>query len=174
MNTAGISIGMVSEGDRYVLLTDIMGEEDHYGDIDFKVAGMSRFVRLAEYNAAEEVLGRCGIEAPVDGVVTKVYRHAGEWVKPGDPVFRLVRIDRLRAEGFLEAKYATKDLTGAPVRLVVEQGGRQAEFPGKIVFVSPEIDPVNGQARVWAEIENEEMRLRAGMRGTLLIPRKRP
>jgi polyribonucleotide nucleotidyltransferase len=36
---AGISIGMVSDGDRNILLTDIMGEEDHYGDMDFKVAG---------------------------------------------------------------------------------------------------------------------------------------
>jgi polyribonucleotide nucleotidyltransferase len=36
---AGISIGLVKEGDRYVLLTDIMGDEDHYGDMDFKVAG---------------------------------------------------------------------------------------------------------------------------------------
>jgi len=36
---AGISIGMVSEADRYVLLTDIMGEEDFHGDMDFKVAG---------------------------------------------------------------------------------------------------------------------------------------
>jgi len=39
---AGISIGMVSDGDRYELLTDIMGEEDHYGDMDFKVAGTQR------------------------------------------------------------------------------------------------------------------------------------
>ena len=36
---AGISIGMVSDEDRYVLLTDIMGEEDFHGDMDFKVAG---------------------------------------------------------------------------------------------------------------------------------------
>jgi len=36
---AGISIGMVSEGDKYVLLADIMGEEDYHGDMDFKVAG---------------------------------------------------------------------------------------------------------------------------------------
>ena len=36
---AGISIGMIKEGDRHVLLTDIIGEEDHYGDMDFKVAG---------------------------------------------------------------------------------------------------------------------------------------
>ena len=36
---AGVSIGMVSEGDRYVLLTDILGDEDFHGDMDFKVAG---------------------------------------------------------------------------------------------------------------------------------------
>ena len=36
---AGISIGMVSDGDRYILLTDIVGEEDFHGDMDFKVAG---------------------------------------------------------------------------------------------------------------------------------------
>ncbi|MHC4294981.1 MAG: polyribonucleotide nucleotidyltransferase [Planctomycetota bacterium] len=36
---AGISIGMVSDGEKYVLLTDIVGEEDFHGDMDFKVAG---------------------------------------------------------------------------------------------------------------------------------------
>ena len=36
---AGISIGLVKEGDKWVLLTDIIGDEDHYGDMDFKIAG---------------------------------------------------------------------------------------------------------------------------------------
>ena len=36
---AGISVGLVKEPDRYVLLTDIIGDEDHFGDMDFKVAG---------------------------------------------------------------------------------------------------------------------------------------
>ncbi len=36
---AGISIGLVKEGDRWVLLTDIIGDEDHFGDMDFKIAG---------------------------------------------------------------------------------------------------------------------------------------
>jgi polyribonucleotide nucleotidyltransferase len=36
---AGIAMGLVKEGDRYAILTDIMGTEDHYGDMDFKVAG---------------------------------------------------------------------------------------------------------------------------------------
>ena len=39
---AGISIGMVGEGEQYVLLTDIMGEEDFHGDMDFKVAGTEK------------------------------------------------------------------------------------------------------------------------------------
>jgi polyribonucleotide nucleotidyltransferase len=39
---AGISIGLVKEPDRFILLTDIMGDEDHFGDMDFKVAGTGR------------------------------------------------------------------------------------------------------------------------------------
>ncbi len=35
----GIAMGLVKEGDRYAILTDIAGAEDHYGDMDFKVAG---------------------------------------------------------------------------------------------------------------------------------------
>ncbi|MCX7398074.1 MAG: polyribonucleotide nucleotidyltransferase [Planctomycetales bacterium] len=41
---AGISIGLVDEGTKYTLLTDIMGDEDHFGDMDFKVAGTGRGV----------------------------------------------------------------------------------------------------------------------------------
>ncbi len=36
---AGISTGLVKDGDKWVLLTDIIGDEDHYGDMDFKIAG---------------------------------------------------------------------------------------------------------------------------------------
>ena len=39
---AGISIGLVKETDKFTLLTDIMGDEDHFGDMDFKVAGTIR------------------------------------------------------------------------------------------------------------------------------------
>ena len=36
---AGVAMGLVSEGDKYAILSDIAGAEDHYGDMDFKVAG---------------------------------------------------------------------------------------------------------------------------------------
>src|SRR5262249_32221429 len=36
---SGVAMGLVKEGDKYAILTDIAGAEDHYGDMDFKVAG---------------------------------------------------------------------------------------------------------------------------------------
>jgi polyribonucleotide nucleotidyltransferase len=39
---AGISTGLVKDGDKWVLLTDIIGDEDHYGDMDFKIAGTQK------------------------------------------------------------------------------------------------------------------------------------
>lgn len=41
---AGIAMGLVKEGDKFVVLSDIMGDEDHLGDMDFKVAGTSEGV----------------------------------------------------------------------------------------------------------------------------------
>jgi len=43
-HVAGIAMGLVKEGDRFGILTDIMGSEDHYGDMDFKVAGTEKGV----------------------------------------------------------------------------------------------------------------------------------
>ncbi len=43
-HVAGIAMGLVKEGDKFGILTDIMGSEDHYGDMDFKVAGTERGV----------------------------------------------------------------------------------------------------------------------------------
>ena len=39
---AGISIGLIKEGDKFATLTDIIGDEDHFGDMDFKVAGSQK------------------------------------------------------------------------------------------------------------------------------------
>jgi polyribonucleotide nucleotidyltransferase len=43
-HVAGIAMGLVKEGERFGILTDIMGTEDHYGDMDFKVAGTDKGV----------------------------------------------------------------------------------------------------------------------------------
>jgi polyribonucleotide nucleotidyltransferase len=38
-HVAGIAMGLIKEGNRFAVLTDILGDEDHLGDMDFKVAG---------------------------------------------------------------------------------------------------------------------------------------
>jgi polyribonucleotide nucleotidyltransferase len=43
-HVAGIAMGLIKEGNRFAVLTDILGDEDHLGDMDFKVAGTSRGV----------------------------------------------------------------------------------------------------------------------------------
>ena len=53
---AGISVGMISEGDRYELLTDILGEEDHFGDMDFKVAGSKKGITAIQLDIKAEGL----------------------------------------------------------------------------------------------------------------------
>jgi polyribonucleotide nucleotidyltransferase len=53
---AGISVGLVSEGDRYELLTDIIGDEDHFGDMDFKIAGTEKGITAIQLDIKAEGL----------------------------------------------------------------------------------------------------------------------
>ena len=45
---AGIAMGLIKEGDQYVVLSDIMGDEDHLGDMDFKVAGTAKGINALQ------------------------------------------------------------------------------------------------------------------------------
>ena len=58
--------------------------------------------KKAEMESAEEAIHRRKVCAPFDGVVQKITPHLGEWVKPGDPVVRLIRMDHLKVEGYLK------------------------------------------------------------------------
>ena len=44
---AGIAMGLIKEGDKFAILSDILGDEDHLGDMDFKVAGTAEGVTAA-------------------------------------------------------------------------------------------------------------------------------
>ncbi len=53
---AGISVGLVTEGSRYELLTDIIGDEDHFGDMDFKIAGTEKGITAIQLDIKAEGL----------------------------------------------------------------------------------------------------------------------
>ena len=132
------------------------------------VAKLEMNAKANELSAARAAVARRRITAPFDGVIVQVYVRKGEWVEPGQQALRIVNVDRLKAEGFVPASLATADLDGKPVRLAVEPNDEQ-QFTGAIVFVSPEVDPITGQVRVWAEIENRDGRLRPGQPARMVV-----
>ncbi len=68
---AGIAMGLISEGDRWAVLSDILGEEDHLGDMDFKVAGTEKGITGFQ------------MDIKIAGVSTEIMRKAMEQAKRG-------------------------------------------------------------------------------------------
>lgn len=123
-----------------------------------------------ELALAERNVERRKIISPVNGVVVEVHRKAGEWVQPGEGVFRVLRTDRLQAEGFVPSELADPVLVGRRARLTIDTGeGTVRTHEGKVFFVSPEINPVRGQVRIAADFENTAGTLRPGLKGSLVI-----
>lgn len=124
---------------------------------------------------ADYQLERHRIIAPLPGMVVELYARRGDWVKPGDKLARIIRIDRLRAEGFVDVQHASADLVGRVATVIVDVPGKpESRYQGRIVFVSPEADPVNRQTRVWAEIENDGRELKPGLRARMTIDPRSP
>ncbi|MGD9253209.1 MAG: polyribonucleotide nucleotidyltransferase [Holophagae bacterium] len=63
---AGIAMGLVSDGSNYAVLTDIAGQEDHYGDMDFKVAGTTRGITALQMDIKVEGLSRQILEEAME------------------------------------------------------------------------------------------------------------
>ncbi|MCB9565455.1 MAG: polyribonucleotide nucleotidyltransferase, partial [Kofleriaceae bacterium] len=63
---AGIAMGLMKEGDDYVVLSDILGDEDHLGDMDFKVTGTTRGVCALQMDIKVDGLTRQILEEALD------------------------------------------------------------------------------------------------------------
>lgn len=68
---AGIAMGLIKEGDNFAVLSDILGDEDHLGDMDFKVAGT-----VAGVNALQ-------MDIKIDGITREIMEKALEQAKTG-------------------------------------------------------------------------------------------
>ena len=69
--TAGIAMGLILEGERYAVLSDILGDEDHLGDMDFKVAGTERGVTSLQ------------MDIKISGITEEIMRVALSQAKDG-------------------------------------------------------------------------------------------
>jgi len=68
---AGIAMGLVKEGDNFVVLSDILGDEDHLGDMDFKVAGTSNGVSALQ------------MDIKIEGITEEIMKQALSQAKAG-------------------------------------------------------------------------------------------
>jgi polyribonucleotide nucleotidyltransferase len=70
-SVAGVAMGLVKEGENYAILTDIAGAEDHYGDMDFKVAGTRRGITALQ------------MDIKIMGITPQIMREALEQARQG-------------------------------------------------------------------------------------------
>lgn len=68
---AGIAMGLIKEGEQFAVLTDILGDEDHLGDMDFKVAGTANGVTALQ------------MDIKIDGITQKIMETALHQAKEG-------------------------------------------------------------------------------------------
>jgi len=130
------------------------------------------------------------IVSPLGGVVAEVLRKPGEWVQPGDTVARVVRLDRLRAEGFLASSQAIPlaqiladfrrrgeqdEATPVSVTLTATvAAGQTIRREGVIGFISPEVDAINDEVRFWVEFDNPDGSILPGMRMSMRLEISQP
>jgi polyribonucleotide nucleotidyltransferase len=70
-SVAGVAMGLVKEGENYAILTDIAGAEDHYGDMDFKVAGTRKGITALQ------------MDIKIMGITPQIMREALEQARQG-------------------------------------------------------------------------------------------
>jgi polyribonucleotide nucleotidyltransferase len=112
----GVAMGLVKEGDKYAILTDIAGAEDHYGDMDFKVAG------------TRDGITGLQMDIKVPNVTTAIMKEALEQARRG----RLYILDKMQ-EALAEpraslSRYApriyTMNISQDKIRDVIGPGGK--------------------------------------------------
>jgi polyribonucleotide nucleotidyltransferase len=128
---AGVAMGLVKEGDRYQVLTDILGDEDHLGDMDFKVAGtdsgvtalqmdikidgITREIMDNALNQAREA--RLHILEQMNGVIDKPREELSDWA----PTILTMHIDPEKIRDVIGKG-------GAVIRAITEETGATVDI----------------------------------------------
>ncbi|HEY1658397.1 MAG TPA: polyribonucleotide nucleotidyltransferase [Candidatus Sulfotelmatobacter sp.] len=123
---AGVAMGLVKEGDQYAILTDIAGAEDHYGDMDFKVAGTRDGITALQ------------MDIKVAGITSQIMREALDQAKRGrmfilEKMEAVISVGREKISDFAPRFYTVqipvdkiRDLIGPGgkmIRSIVDQTG---------------------------------------------------
>ena len=144
-SVAGVAMGLVKEGDDYAILSDIAGAEDHYGDMDFKVAGTRKGITALQ------------MDIKIGGLTREILQQAMEQARRGR-IFLLDKMDAVldgprqersayapRIETVQIPTEKIRDLIGkggATIRGIIEQTGAKIDVDdtGKVSVASCDTD----------------------------------
>ncbi len=145
---AGVAMGLVKEGDRFQVLTDILGDEDHLGDMDFKVAGTRSGVTALQMDIkingiTKEIMqvaldqaraGRLHILDEMDKVLSASRANMSEWA----PSIITIKIDPEKIREVIGKG-------GAVIRAITEETGTTIDIENDGTVKIASVDGVSGR-----------------------------
>ena len=139
---AGVAMGLVKEGDRFAVLTDILGDEDHLGDMDFKVAGTAQGVTALQMDIKIEGINEEIMETALEqalqarlhilGEMNKVLSASRATVSENAPMMVVLKVDPDKIRDIIGKG-------GATIRSIVEETGAEVDVED------------DGSVRIYAE-----------------------
>ena len=148
---AGIAMGLIKEGDKFAVLSDILGDEDHLGDMDFKVAGTDDGVTALQ------------MDIKIDGITREIMHTALEQAKEGRLHILSKMNEAIREPRTEMSEYAPRILTlkinpekirdvigkgGATIRAITEETGASIDISDDGTVKIASVDNAAGQEAV--------------------------
>ncbi|WP_407700516.1 polyribonucleotide nucleotidyltransferase [Steroidobacter gossypii] len=147
-SVAGVAMGLVKEGDKFQVLTDILGDEDHLGDMDFKVAGTRDGVTALQMDIkingiTKEIMqtaleqakaGRLHILEQMDKILPQARPQMSEWA----PSIITIKIDPEKIREVIGKG-------GAVIRAITEETGTTIDIENDGTVKIASVDGVSGR-----------------------------
>jgi len=157
---AGVAMGLVKEGDKYAILTDIAGAEDHYGDMDFKVAGTEKGITGLQMD-----IKMCGVDKKIMaealaqakegrlfilGKMAECLQNARGEISPYAPRIITIQIPKDKIGGVIGTG-------GKVIRGIIEQTGVKIDIEddGKVNIASTDTDSAQRAIRMIEDLVME-------------------
>jgi len=101
-------------------------------------------------------LDRLSLRSPIEGNVDSVDHQAGEWVRPGMAILKVVRLDEVRADFLVNLdQFPPNQLVGKKIDAILKIGATESTFSGRITSYDQEVSS-SGQVRVHATVQNQK------------------
>jgi polyribonucleotide nucleotidyltransferase len=157
---AGVAMGLVSDGSKVVVLTDILGDEDHYGDMDFKVTGTRNGITALQ------------MDIKIEGITREVMQQALEQAKEGrlfilDEMEKAIPGPRSQVSDYAPI-ITTIQIKPEKIRVLIGPGGKtirhitnkagsriDVDDEGKVCISSPDKESAEAALEMINEITQE-------------------